>query len=232
MLHLPSTRWHAFAIHLMISLVIFIFLLFIITQLWYPGAFMQLGGWQGVKIAAGVDMVLGPLLTLIVYNRAKKELKFDLFIIALIQLSCLTAGMWLVYQERPLVQVFSDSEVHISAENDLLLFDISKQDIDKLPGSYPKKIYLELPMNMESIITLGAISEVAKGKPLYMDSELFRPLTAEKTDNFLWRYELLEKHKTLNCRWAELDSKYLLAQACLSLDDGILEIKPTDPDNK
>ena len=70
-------RWQAFSIHLCISSVIFVTLLFIIVAFWYPGVFIYLGGWLGIKIVAAVDMVLGPLLTLIIFNPAKKKLKID-----------------------------------------------------------------------------------------------------------------------------------------------------------
>ncbi|KAB0769044.1 hypothetical protein F7O87_33620, partial [Pseudomonas aeruginosa] len=67
--HFAGSRWRAFFIHLLISLAIFIVLLAIICLWWYPGALFEIaGGWQGVRIVAAVDMVLGPLLTLVVYD--------------------------------------------------------------------------------------------------------------------------------------------------------------------
>ncbi|MCG6936115.1 MAG: hypothetical protein LJE73_09510, partial [Proteobacteria bacterium] len=72
----PISRWRAFLIHLGISLVIFLILAYIILIKWYPVPFFYTdGGWQGVRIVAAVDLVLGPLLTLLVYKHGKPGLK-------------------------------------------------------------------------------------------------------------------------------------------------------------
>ena len=104
-------RFGAFAIHLGISLVIFLIIGYLILFHWYPDFFFASdGGWQGIRIVAFVDLVLGPTLTLVVFNKTKprKELRRDLSIIGLVQAVCLTGGVWVVYSERPVAMVFSD----------------------------------------------------------------------------------------------------------------------------
>ncbi len=72
-------RWKAFAIHMGASLLLFLGLLLIIINVWFPGILFSIdGGWDGLKILLGVDLVLGPLLTLLVYKAGKPGLKFDL----------------------------------------------------------------------------------------------------------------------------------------------------------
>ena len=111
MLATPHSRWAAFAIHLALSAFVFIALAAVIIFVWYPGFLFQTdGGWQGIRLIAGIDLILGPLLTLIVYNKAKKSLPIDLSIIALVQISALCAGSYLVYQERPLAIIFADNK--------------------------------------------------------------------------------------------------------------------------
>ena len=86
-------RWKAFGIHLAISLVVFLALLGIIILLWYPGILFSIdGGWEGLKIVMGVDVVLGPLLTLVVFKVGKPGLKFDLTCIAVAQIACMVTG--------------------------------------------------------------------------------------------------------------------------------------------
>ena len=59
------SRFSAFSIHFGISLLIFAALSAVILLVWYPGYFFELdGGWEGLRIIIGVDLVLGPLLTL------------------------------------------------------------------------------------------------------------------------------------------------------------------------
>jgi hypothetical protein len=59
-------------------------------------------------IVVTVDVILGPLITLAVFNRAKPwtELRRDLVIVALIQLSALGYGLWTVFVARPVHLVF------------------------------------------------------------------------------------------------------------------------------
>jgi len=54
-----------------------------------------------------VDVCLGPLLTLAVFDPKKKELKRDLSIILLIQLSALFYGIYTVSVARPAYIVFA-----------------------------------------------------------------------------------------------------------------------------
>ena len=93
----------ASGLHLLISLIIFFALLYIMLTSWFPSPFFELeGGWQGVKILIFVDIVLGPLLTFLVINKAKstKQTIQDLSIIALIQISALTWGVHNIYNQR------------------------------------------------------------------------------------------------------------------------------------
>ena len=104
-------RFGAFGIHLGISALIFIGLAYLVLFQWYPDMFFTTdGGWQGIRIIILVDMVLGPLLTLIVFKPGKPGLKFDLTCIGVFQLVCLAAGTYLVYNERPLAMVYVDGQ--------------------------------------------------------------------------------------------------------------------------
>jgi hypothetical protein len=87
-LHFPKSRFTSFFIHLLLSSTILAILVSIVIFSWYPGALMFAGGAeQGLNIVIAVDMALGPLLTLVVYNitKPRKELIRDLAIIAIFQ---------------------------------------------------------------------------------------------------------------------------------------------------
>jgi hypothetical protein len=103
-------RYQAFAVHMAISLVIFFILLVCITQYWYPGILFDTGnGWKAIGIIIGIDLILGPLLTLIVFNHNKSSLKFDLWVISLLQTAALIYGTWIVHQTRPIALAFIHS---------------------------------------------------------------------------------------------------------------------------
>lgn len=100
-------RYQAFAVHMAISLVIFFILLVCITQYWYPGILFDTGnGWKAIGMIVGIDLILGPLLTLVVFNHNKSSLKFDLTVIALVQTAALIYGTWTIHQTRPIALAF------------------------------------------------------------------------------------------------------------------------------
>jgi hypothetical protein len=100
-------RYQAFAVHMAISLAIFFILLVCITQYWYPGILFDTGnGWKAIGLIIGIDLILGPLLTLIVFNPLKSSIKFDLSVVAIVQIAALTYGSWTIYQTRPIAIAF------------------------------------------------------------------------------------------------------------------------------
>jgi hypothetical protein len=104
---LPSLK-QAFAIHLLISLIIFLILLYLLMRVWYPGELFYIdGGLQGLKIIAPVDLVLGPALTLILYRPWKKSLAFDMSVVALIQILALGYGVYSAHSQRTAAIVFA-----------------------------------------------------------------------------------------------------------------------------
>lgn len=120
-------RYQAFAVHLAISLIIFLTLLICITQYWYPGLLFDAGnGWQVIGILVGIDLILGPLLTLIIFNAKKKSLKLDLSIIGLVQVAALAYGTWVINLSHPIAIVYIDSSFHIIHASAPFANDIKK----------------------------------------------------------------------------------------------------------
>jgi len=96
-------RYQAFASHLAISLVLFFIILACITQLWYPGILFDSSyGMKAVALIIGIDLILGPMLTFIVFNPKKPSLPFDLTVIAIVQMLALIYGTWTIHSSRPL----------------------------------------------------------------------------------------------------------------------------------
>ena len=146
-----QAKLRAFGIHFSISLIIFCILLYFIVFKWYPFPFFSTdGGWQGIRIIAGVDLVLGPALTFIAFNPGKtlKLLKMDLGLIALVQIAALIWGIWAVHNERPYLAVFADGIFYPLAYYQISETGLNKEDINKLnSGPTPKKIYVDIPEN-------------------------------------------------------------------------------------
>lgn len=100
---LKAVSWH-----LLCSVGVALLAAVMVLGLWYPLPYRVLsGGREMFFLVVAVDVVCGPLLTLVVFNPAKPraELWRDLGLIALLQLSALGYGMQTVWQARPLFLV-------------------------------------------------------------------------------------------------------------------------------
>lgn len=147
-MRLPSLK-QAFAIHLGISLFVFIVLLYLMMRVWFPGdLFFIDGGWEGLKIIAPIDLVLGPALTLILYRPWKKSLFFDMTVIALVQTVALGYGVYSAYNQRTAAIVFgSDARFETislnefrAAGEELKALGMTPKTVDDL-GSMPAVVY-------------------------------------------------------------------------------------------
>jgi len=102
-------RLRAAGIHLGISLAIAALAALLVFGVWYPYPYREIsGGRELFLLVVSVDVVLGPLLTLAIFNRAKPwpTLRRDLAVIGLLQLAGLSYGLWTVFVARPVHLVF------------------------------------------------------------------------------------------------------------------------------
>lgn len=114
------TRWSASAIHLAISLIIGGGFALLTLLFWYPGPLFQVSGAVGLlMILVPVDIVLGPLLTLLVFKPGKPSLRFDLTVIALLQCSALLYGAWTIAEVRPSYIVLFGKQLTVVRSLDL-----------------------------------------------------------------------------------------------------------------
>jgi hypothetical protein len=111
MLKLASiNRWQAAGGHLTLSVIVGVSVLAAMILVWYPPPYFQAsGGNDLVLLMVAVDVTLGPLLTLAVFNPAKGlgKLRFDLAVIGLFQIAALAYGVHVMYVARPVYLVWA-----------------------------------------------------------------------------------------------------------------------------
>lgn len=218
-----TNRWAAAAIHLAISLLVLGVLLIVITQYWYPGVFINMGGYQGIKIVAGVDIVLGPLLTLIVYNVKKKSLKLDLIAIASCQILALAGGMYLVHNERPMIQLITDRGLEIITYGETKNHSINYK---KLDSSLPAFFYLQLPDN-DSDIRLARTAGEFLGEPLEYRYDLYKLPQHGLDTTMKTIVDKLPFDQGLECYWMPVVSDHWSGDACVDLELGAIATRST-----
>src|SRR4249919_365709 len=110
------SRWQASGLHLIISAAIAGAVIALMLSLWYPGPlFEAAGGNDLLVILIGVDVVVGPLITLVIFRSGKPGLKFDLSVIAALQIAALLYGMHAVFLARPAFIVFVRDQFQVAS---------------------------------------------------------------------------------------------------------------------
>ncbi len=104
------TKFKAFGIHFLTSLTLVSLLIAVTLWVWYPHYFANASGvWRALGTVILVDVVLGPLMTLILYKKGKPGLLFDLSLVAVLQIVALAWAVWMLYAQRPVLVVYHDT---------------------------------------------------------------------------------------------------------------------------
>lgn len=141
------TRGVAFAIHLTLSLLVFSALVLVMFLYWFPGELFFLdGGWQGLKLVAMIDLVLGPALTLVLYKPGKPKLLTDMSLIAMVQISALAYGFHTTHQQRTVAIVFAEKGFNTLSASDNREADRQLLALDEQPAPLPPASLLQLPL--------------------------------------------------------------------------------------
>lgn len=177
-------RLRASGIHLGLSTLIFLVALYLILVTWYPGFHFAVdGGWQGVRIMVGVDLVLGPLLTLIIFNpfKARKLIVFDLACIGLTQLGALIWGFYAIHSQHPVSINYFDGEFYSITAEPIRIEKREVSMLDELSDRKPALIYVAPPAN-EDEETRAALMEMVGTVALHEDPFFFRAFAPHWSD--------------------------------------------------
>ncbi|PJI95598.1 hypothetical protein CLU85_0311 [Acidovorax sp. 69] len=178
-------RLRAGSIHLGISLCIAALAAALVFGLWYPYPYREISGGRSLfMLVAGVDVIMGPLITLIIFNRAKprRELVMDFTVVGLLQVAALSYGLWTVFVARPVHLVFEYSRMSVvhAIDIDTDLLAKAPAALQKLPVTGPTTIALRPFKDAaeEFDATMAAIG----GPSLSARSDLWQPYANSTTD--------------------------------------------------
>lgn len=141
-----QTAVKAMGLHFSGSLLVALIVGALVFGVWYPHPFRQLaGGTELFLLIMAVDLVCGPLLTLVLFNpkKPKLELVIDLGLVVLVQIAALVYGLWTLHVARPLYLVHEIDRFKVIA-----LADVEATELTKLPETLQSKFF-------KSPITVG-----------------------------------------------------------------------------
>jgi hypothetical protein len=164
------SRWRAAAIHLTLSAVVVALVFSLIYFVWYPGPLFQtFGGRDLFLLIATVDLSIGPLITLIIFRQGKKGLRFDLTVIAVLQVAALAYGSTALYESRPVWIVFVKDRFELVRANQIIESERvkAKPPYDELSLTGPRLVGARLPTNPDEQLQLALTAAAGQDVQTY-----------------------------------------------------------------
>lgn len=147
------SRAKAALIHLALSAVIAAVVVCLMLFLWYPSPyFSAMGGGMLLLLIVGVDVVIGPLITLIIFDQKKKSLRFDLSVIGIIQLAALVYGAAIMFQARPAFIGYHKDRFEVITPARIPTAELARvtnPEYQSLPLAGPKIVALKMPIDRD-----------------------------------------------------------------------------------
>ena len=173
------TKLKATAVHLLMSVAVFIYLVYQIYFNWYPEPYFSAdGGWAGIRLIGAVDLVLGPLITFLIFDlsKSRRAILFDLTTIAVIQLSALSYGIYSTYTQRPVAVVVIDQFVYSTTMEQYAGTLASTSELQRYSDEKPPIIFSDFPLDREGIDEVQRIKIEDKVLEI-AQMHLYRPRT-------------------------------------------------------
>lgn len=154
-------------VHLGISALLAAGCAALVFRVWYPSPYDSwVGGRELFFLVVSVDVVIGPLLTAVVFNPTKRrqELWLDLTVIGALQVTALLYGLSSVYQARPVYLAFESDRFRVVSVPDIDMKRLSEAPdaLQKLPLFGPQALGVRL-LSAGSVEYLHSVELAVKG---------------------------------------------------------------------
>jgi len=121
----------------------------VMLGVWYPRPLFEAEGGLGLLfILVGVDVVVGPLITSVIFKSGKPGLRFDLCTIAVLQSAALIYGCYVVAEVRPAFIAFVKDQFEVVGAIDLNPADLKearRAEFRRIPLTGPVWVAVEPP---------------------------------------------------------------------------------------
>ena len=141
----------AFGLHFLATAMLGAIAAALIFLVWFPSPFAtMIGGTELFMLVVGCDLVLGPLLTLVIYNPRKKrrELIFDYSVVGTVQIAMMVYGVYIVAGTRPVAVAFNRDRLELVTARDVSAAELAAARLPEyaaLPLTGPRYVAIQVP---------------------------------------------------------------------------------------
>ncbi len=148
------SRTRAALIHLVTSVVVAIALVALMLFVWYPPPYFEaMGGGLLLALIVGIDMIVGPLITFIIFDTKKKSIKFDLAVVVVLQVAAFVYGASVMFAARPVYTVYSTDRFEVVTPSRIPpdeLGNVTRESFKRIPLGGPVIVASRIPEPMEN----------------------------------------------------------------------------------
>lgn len=124
-------------IHLVVTAIVVSMSIALVLYVWYPGKLAEAQDVRQIVLTIlGVEIVIGPLITLIVFDPKKLGIRFDIAFVVAIQLMALSFGLFTIHGGRPIYVVFNVDRFDVVS-----LQDVDRNSLKKAPSELQPNIW-------------------------------------------------------------------------------------------
>lgn len=169
---IKAALWHG-----CITLVVAFLTALVVFRVWFPGEFSQICQGTGLYVLVlGVEVVLGPVMSLVIYDNRKprRELILDYVIVLSVQLCALVYGLFTVVESRPVYLVFVKDRIEVVTAGELSGEDLeaAADGFENLSWVGPRLICVTFPDDVNEKANL--INSALSGKDIQLLPKYYR----------------------------------------------------------
>ena len=202
----------AFSLHFIATALVAALAALLVFKLWYPPPFAEMmGGMKLFMLVVACDLVLGPLVSLVIYNprKKRKELLTDYAVVVALQLAALAYGLHTVAQARPAFLVFAVDRYAVVSAGELP--DSERQKAMRPEwrqahwlGGFPT-VYALPPTDPDATFDL-IMSAMGGGRDVQHVVENYRPVAAHVPEVLRMAKPVAELRERFTSRAVDIDA--------------------------
>ncbi len=141
----------AFGIHFVVTALLAMAAASLIFFVWFPDPFQtMIGGTKLFELVITCDLVLGPLISLVIFDtrKARWKIVMDYCIVGVVQIGALVYGIFIVAGTRPVYVAFNHDRLEVVTARDITEADLAEARDPawaKLPWDGPAFVSIRIP---------------------------------------------------------------------------------------
>jgi hypothetical protein len=174
-------KFLAFGIHFTVTLLLAAIAAALIFFVWFPDPFQTMvGGTQLFELVVTCDLVLGPLLSLVIYDtrKARWKIVMDYCIVGTVQLAALVYGVIIVFGTRPVYVAFNKDRLEVVTARDISETELAAARdpaYARLPIDGPRFVSIQIPEADRQ----DAMFQAVQGHEEHQRPKFYAPYEAE-----------------------------------------------------